>query len=322
MKRIKRLIVIMASILIVIGCNQKERLREIRKVEHVSLMDTWEKSVEQAPDLANMQKATILGVDIQENNQSIFQVNYNPQAYKAMFDSWSIFYPYKNEAVTDTEALYELIHRIQSAPLKESNKKIDQLHEMKSSISIAYNDSSQENPVPNQFLQLALFEDATGEKYVNIVGTDLVYEIPSTLVDELFHIQPFDYVLKIPTLVQMENVAHIYMHSDDKELMLSKKDDQWYIHDEKLSDQIITDIYTQLLSVSVVEEFSETDTEKNEQAEVSIVFYRTDDHPDVEINYYSFDDEYVRASVNGISNFLVNQKDILAIVERIKQYNK
>lgn len=324
MKKAKRWICSIVSILILIGCNQKEQLREIRKEEPISLMDTWKETVEQAEDLTSMRNATILGLDIQENNQSIFQINYHPQTYKARFDSWSIFHPYKNQAVTDTEVLYELFSHIQSAPLKESSKEIYQLYDTERSIYIAYNytdkDNSQGNP--DQLLKLNLFEDSTGENFVNIVGTDSVYDIPSNLVEELFHIRPFEYVLKIPILVQMEKVEHIYIHTDDGELTLSKKGEQWYLQDDRLDEQVIIDLYTQLLDISVDGEVVGTSTENNENAELTIVFYRTDEYPDVEIKYYPFDDEYVRSSVNGVSNFLVNNKDILRMVERIRQYNQ
>lgn len=320
----KKLKVFLLSIMIIIGfigCSSAGDSLNVEHEEGDSLVEKWSTSLETGNDLLDLQQKTILALDIQKDNESIFQVSYVPKPYKAAFNNWEIFQPYKNEAVVDTEELHRLLAYFETLPTEKSTQKLKQLKNTTESLFIAYDDQSdgfaKGDMTPNKSMTLHFLEDEESNVYINIDGTEFVYEVPSFLKDEFLDLQPFDYVLNIPTVVMIDEVENIEISTPEQEILVTKNDEQWEIEGQALSEQVLEGLYIKLLDVMVAGEVSDEYVVKKEIPELTIVFNRINDYPAVVEEYYVYDEDHLRVSVNGVSNFIVNKHEVLEIFKLI-----
>ena len=80
-----------------------------------------------------------------------------------------------------------------------------------------------------------------------------------------------------------------------------------------------TELYQALQSVMLDSEIEET-KDAAEKEVLTVTFHRnTEEAPEVNLKYYTYDDTYDSVEINGTERFLVKSEDVDALVKQIKK---
>jgi len=164
--------------------------------------------------------------------------------------------------------------------------------------------------------------DGQGSRYVAVKGyEDAVYKIPSALLDAVYGLNPFDYILKIPALINIDTVKSVEIQSGGKTYTMEPDEDRYKMNGKKAEKEDFTAVYQALLNVMLDSEIEEGSLPEGDREEKLRVVYKrnTDDAPEVELVYYPYDDTYDSVSINGRERFLVKAADVDALTEQIQK---
>lgn len=162
-------------------------------------------------------------------------------------------------------------------------------------------------------------EDGEGKVYAAVQGCEeQVYKLPAETVAAVFDLNPFDYILKIPVLFNIETLDSVEIVIDEKNYTMKKDGGSYLFGKKKVEKETFTTLYQALMNVYLDSDAEEG--KEDEQTEIlRMNFYRnTEDAPDVELVYRAFDDTYNSLSINGKERFLVKAEDVEALVKQIK----
>lgn len=267
---------------------------------------------------------------LQKDGEEVFQISYEPKEYKMAFDYWDILNPYEEAVTVDTEAMYDLYSNVASLNLKEPEELEEDIEtgiaDSKNSIIIEFVDTANDETARSSAeadsrIELVLGkEDGEGKTYAAIKGYDnQIYSLPSEVVDSIMSLNPFDYILKIPVLVNIDTLDCVKMTISDKEYLMSIEDGEYRFDGKTVKKEDFTTLYQALQSVLLQSEVDEKSQEDSQEI-LRMVFERNgEEMPDEELVYYSYDDDSYCLSINGTTRFLVGKEDVDELIKQIKK---
>lgn len=303
------------------------------QAESVSEMSTSTEKEE--PVLAEMQHPKFISDGIRrlvltKDGQELFYLSKEPEDYKMDFDYWEILNPYDEIATVNTETMYGLFDRLSQWDFSEgmsveagtdtgiessqTTMLINFVNTTDSDIALAAQD-------PDTTATLVIGnEDGAGNYYAAVQGfEDEVYQLPIGSVDSVFALEPFDYLLKIPALVNIETVSRVDITADGKEYQMSIDGNEYSLGKKKVEKDAFTTLYQALAGIIFDAEYEGSDAETGDEV-LSVTYVRnTEEAPKITITYSTYDDSNYSIAVNGTERFLVNIEDVDALIEQIKE---
>lgn len=254
--------------------------------------------------------------------EEIFCLSNEPENYKMYFDYWEILNPYDEIATVNTEAMYELFADVSSldftvpADIEEgTDTGIDDTGTWMSveyvNTYAPYGDSTATFLVGN--------EDGEGNRYVAVQGyEEEIYKLPTDKLYRIFALDPFDYILKIPALIDIGTLEEIEITAKDKTYTLKPDGEDFWFNGQKVAKDKFIALYQDLMSVYLDSEIEEEKDEAEKEEVLRIVFHRNmENAPEVELVYYSYDNTSDSIAINGKERFLVKKADVETLIDKI-----
>lgn len=293
--------------------------------------ETEEKTEEKKVELEKTEHPTITSDGIRKlvlkrDGEEIFCLSKEPADYKMEFDYWEILNPYDETATVNTETMYKLFDVLSGFDFSTTAEVPDGtdtgVEGSTTTMQIDYTESTDTFAEADKTVTLLLGnEDDLGNRYVAVAGYENeVYTIPSSTLEAIYNLNPFDYILKIPALVNIDTVESIDIKTKESSYTMKIKDGKYYMGDKEVEKETFTTLYQALLNVMLD---SNLDTPKadNEKEEVlRMVFHRsTKEAPEITLTYYTYDGNYDSVAVNGTERYLVKNADVNTLVQQIAE---
>lgn len=293
--------------------------------------ETEEKTEEKKVELEKTEHPTFTSDGIRKlvlnrDGEEIFSLSKEPADYKMEFDYWEILNPYDETATVNTETMYKLFDVLSGFDFSTTAEVPDGTDTgvagSTTTMQIDYTESTDTSAEADKTVTLLLGnEDDLGNRYVAVAGYENeVYTIPTSTLEAIYNLNPFDYILKIPALVNIDTVESIDIKTKESSYTMKIKDGKYYMGDKEVEKETFTTLYQALLNVMLD---SNLDTPKadNEKEEVlRMVFHRnTKEAPEITLTYYTYDGNYDSVAVNGTERYLVKNADVNTLVQQIAE---
>lgn len=254
---------------------------------------------------------------IVRDGETIMEISREPAEYKMDFDYWEITDPYDETVTLDTEAMYSLFDNISGMYFsKTASVEESEIKETDTWIEVDYAKESEET----EHTARILIENTDNEdSYYVAYGDepDKVYHADAEKLDSILDSNPFDYILKIPALVNIETVESVEMAIGNDQFVMSAEDQKYYFGGKKVKKEAYIELYQALLTVFLD---SETAGEENEEPLLKVVFHRNmEEAPEICLEYASCGQDMASLSVNGEKRFLVKKGEVQALIGQIKK---
>lgn len=263
---------------------------------------------------------------LKRDGEEIFCLSKEPADYKMEFDYWEILNPYDETATVNTETMYKLFNVISgfdfstTADVPEGTD--TGVAGSTTTMQIDYTDNTDTSADADKTMTLLLGnEDDLGNRYVAIEGYENeVYKIPTSTLEAIYALNPFDYILKIPALVNIETVESIDIKTKEFSYTMKIKDGKYYIGDKDVEKETFTTLYQALLNVMLDSNLDTPKAENEKEQVLNVVFHRTTkEAPEITLTYYTYDGNYDSAAVNGKERYLVKTSDVNNLIAQIKE---
>lgn len=336
-------IVIVALLVIgiysVCGCKMtpQENVEELQIKAPKNHLVSWKEELSRDNEYTTWNSSAVRGVEIRKSGDIVFAASYEPREGKDTFDYWDISEPYQSMVSVNTEELYRLFDSIfqigwdavnnigiAEAGIKDSD----------TSIFIAYNreqksgEKGPENPTAARTILIGN-TDGQGNYYAALEGSEEVARVDQDLVDSILNVNPFQYVLKLPALINMNTVEKVQILSSGKHFSMENNNGTWKVNGKSVEKETFQSFYGKLLDIMISGEIDGEATRnkktvnnedsmggKERQPMLTLQFIRNiEEASDVEITYYEYDQQSMSVSVNGQEFFLV-EKDIVCNLMR------
>ena len=152
---------------------------------------------------------------LNRDGEEIFSLSKEPADYKMEFDYWEILNPYDETATVNTETMYKLFDVLSGFDFSTTAEVPDGTDTgvagSTTTMQIDYTESTDTSAEADKTVTLLLGnEDDLGNRYVAVAGYENeVYTIPTSTLEAIYNLNPFDYILKIPALVNIDTVESI-----------------------------------------------------------------------------------------------------------------
>ena len=157
--------------------------------------------------------------------KEIFRITREPADYKMEFDYWEILNPYNEIATVNTETMYTLFDTLSqfdfTTPAETEEGTDPGVAGSTTIMQIDFvnttdQDVAKATQEPDSTMRLLVGnEDDLGNRYVAIEGyEDTVYKVSSSILDAVYELDPFDYILKIPALVNIDTVESVEIQAE------------------------------------------------------------------------------------------------------------
>ena len=324
-------VIICLVILIITGCDGKREENDVRSPSQGG-EQTAEKKLRQeaAPQFI---PNGIRSVSLKKDGQEFLHISKEPAEYKMSFDYWEILNPYDENAVMNTEVMFEMFEELCSlsftnaAPIEEGTDTGIQDSDM--GITIEYVDTTDDsyaksvNPADTEAEIILGKEDGNGGRYAAITGNEEeVFILPEDTLQMIYAKKPFDYILKIPVLISADTVEAVEISADGEkyEIEVDAAKDSYRFGKKRVKKEEFTALYQAISGIKLVSETDQEESSRKEEPRLSVIYRRnTEDAPDVCVSYYPFDEEFVSAEIDGKERFLVSKEEIEAVMEQIKK---
>ena len=151
-------------------------------------------------------------------------------------------------------------------------------------------------------------QNEEGDYYVEAAGK--VWMIHADTAEELFAVNPYDYILKVVSVVSIETVSKVEIEfPENRHTMQTGKDG--FMFDARVVDsKTFYELYTEIMSIFIEKELPEKDTDGiGRELLLTVTYHRnTKEAPKIIQRYYAYDNTYAIAQVNGTEIFLVSRE--------------
>ena len=159
--------------------------------------------------------------------------------------------------------------------------------------------------------------DENGDYYATVKGYEhAVYLLSNSLLE----LKPFNLILKIPALVNIDTLESADMTVGKKTYTMKLDGEKYKFNKKSVKKEKFTELYQALQSVMLDSEIGETKSAEEKEEVLSVTFHRnTEEAPEITLKYYTYDDIYDSLEINGTERFLVKAEDVDALVKQIKK---
>ena len=271
-------------------------------------------------------------VVLTKDGEEIFHLSKEPADYKMDFDYWEILNPYDEAMTVNTEEMYGLFDILCQMNLQtptEVEAGIDTgIEDSNTSIFLEFVDTQDEEKAKS-----TLYADAKaeiilgnevgdGNRFAAVKGFEnQVYKLPTALLEGVYGLNPYDYILKIPVLVNIETVESIELSVSDKTYKMSvdAQKQAYQLGKKKVEKEAFTTLYQALSSVMLAGEPEKDMLEEKNQALLTVLYNRNQDTaPQISVSYYEYNDTYALVKINDTQKFLVKKADVENLIKQIQ----
>jgi len=273
-------------------------------------------------------------VSINKQDREVMHIVYNPQEYEASFEHWKMKVPYGDEVVVDTEEALKIYQQLvmmdmqmEVAPDGVKEDFEDPLGKIKINFCQTTEEerasavigqetdktiSSSYQMTPDSTATLLIGgNDGQGNYYVGYEGDkSTIFLLDEAMVNVILDINPFNYILKISAIANKETMKSITIKMDGQTHKLSEA---------QLEEQVYRTLYTDILSVFVIEEIPDVGKVGKETILRIECKRNVKGAPDLHISYHPWDDEKYAVTVNKGTYFLVNSADVDELKAKITE---
>ncbi|MBR6396429.1 MAG: hypothetical protein IKS09_05620, partial [Lachnospiraceae bacterium] len=164
--------------------------------------------------------------------------------------------------------------------------------------------------------------------YVNLEGTSAVYYMKAETVTKMKELTPYDYVSKLPGLVNIQQVDNVTIEyqgkthvmklirtetekENDKGEKETEEETKYYFDNKEVTKDKFNEVYTPIIGVRSDGLVDPENVKENEEPVIKITYDRSSEGLDrVVSEIYNYNDNFGRISVNGLSYFRINVRDI------------
>lgn len=278
-----------------------------------------------AEELPSVTSESIRSLTLVEDGEEIFRISNEPQKYKMYFDYWEVLNPYQESNTVDTEAMYELFSSILGLNFGEAAEIAEGLEtglaDSDTYITLEYVSGTDETGCadPDSTLKI-LFGNETEEegRYAALEGSDAVYVLSEAAVESVFGLEPFDYLLKIPVLINIEYLESVEITVDENTYTMEKDGDKYRLEGKKVEKEEFTTMYQALMNVFLDSEI-EVNQEREREEVLRVKYNMKEEAPNAEVVFYTWDDAAsYTVEVNGTEQFLVAAEEVDALIALIQ----
>lgn len=323
-------------LLLLSGCTQKEantgKLTEGAKKEDMqgtvqreeNSLAKWEADL-QGGKAEEISAPAIRGLCVTLEGEPYFAVSYEPREYKNSFDCWAISVPYESMVSVDTEVMYDYFQMVADLELGSTENISRQqagIEEESPRIFVAYYEGQTDTGGQAQPDKGITFhfgkEDGKGNYYVEAAGE--IRTADKNAVEKLLALNPYDFVLKVVSVVSVETVSKVEIEADGKKYVMKAEKEEFTFDKKKVDSNAFYGLYTELMSIFIEKELPEEERgEDTGEALFTVIYHRNrEDAPQIVQEYYAYDKEYALARVNGTEFFLVDRDAIEELKGKIE----
>ncbi len=282
-------------------------------IEKNSFAD-WEACLEPG-EPGDLRADAIRGVTVIKDGQPYFAVSYEPRAYKNSFDCWAVSVPYQSMVAVDTEAMYNYFRLLAEAKLESAadvEREETGLDGSENTIYVAYfegqtNQGGQAEPDRGILYRFG-GQNEEGDYYVEAAGK--VWMIHADTAEKLFAVNPYDYILKVVSVVSIETVSKVEIEFPENRHTMQTGKDGFMFDAREVDSKTFYELYTEIMSIFIEKELPEKDTDGiGRELLLTVTYHRnTKEAPKIIQRYYAYDNTYAIAQVNGTEFFLVSRE--------------
>ena len=261
-----------------------------------------------------MSAYSIRRFSIVKDGEEVFQIKQEPADYKMDFDYWEITNPYDEIATVNTENMYEMFGVLAAFDLSNGVDVANTdtgLDNTKTYFTVDFvntvnDDTAKETQDADATATILIGNtDENGDYYACVKGyEEAVYLLSKESVNSLLELKPFNLILKIPALVNIDTL-------DSVDMSIGKK---------TVKKEKFTELYQALQSIMLDSEVEETKDAADKEEVLTVTFHRnTEEAPEITLKYFAYDDTYDSLEINGTERFLVKAEDVDALVKQIKK---
>ena len=296
--------------------------------EEENSLEGWEASLQLGvPE--ELTAESFRGVSVVKNKTPYFAVSYEPRAYKNSFDCWTISVPYQSMVTVDTEAVYEyfrILEDMELTPVDGMRREGAGIEDTSDSIFVAYYSGQTKEggqAEPDRGITFCFGnQDEKGNYYVEAGGK--VWSADKKAVEDLFAVNPYECILKVVSVVNLETVSSVTIAFGDKQYEMQTDGQTFRWNGETAGSTEFHELYTELMSIFIERELSREEMEKvngkDRELLMRVTYERNrEDAPRITQCYYAYDETYASVQVNGTEFFLVSRKVLRQVQERIEK---
>lgn len=275
----------------------------------------------------------IRSVSLKKDGKEFLHIANRPAKYKMSFDYWEILNPYDENVTVNTEVMFKMFETLCSLSFEtpvQIEEGIDTgIQSSDMGFSVEYVDTmddsmAQSTDEADTKAEVILGqEDGDGGRYAAVAGNEeQVYILPEAVLQIVYGGKPFDYILKIPVLISADTLKNIEIKTGGSqyEIQVDAAAESYKFGKKKVSKKEFASLYQAISGIMLVSETDGEKSEKKEEPELTVNFHRnTAEAPDIQVSYYSYDDEYDSVEINGREWFLVRNEDVKALIEQIEK---
>ncbi len=277
-----------------------------------------------------MSTYSIRRFSIVKDGEEVFQIKQEPADYKMDFDYWEITNPYDEIATVNTENMYEMFGVLVDFDLSNGVDAADadtgldktQTYFTVDFVNTVNDDNARETQDADATATILIGNtDDNGDYYACVKGyEDAVYLLSKESVNSLLELKPFNLILKIPALVNIDTLDSVDMTIGKKTYTMKLDGGDYKFGKKTVKKEKFTELYQALQSVMLDSEIEETKDAAEKEEVLTVTFHRnTEEAPEVNLKYYTYDDTYDSVEINGTERFLVKSEDVDALVKQIKK---
>ena len=151
-------------------------------------------------------------------------------------------------------------------------------------------------------------------------GEEAVYLLSKESVNSLLELKPFNLILKIPALVNIDTLDSVDISIGKKTYTMKLDGSDYKFGKKTVKKEKFTELYQALQSIMLDSEVEETKDAADKEEVLTVTFHRnTEEAPEVTLKYFAYDDTYDSLEINGTERFLVKAEDVDALVKQIKK---
>ena len=319
----------------------EDAAEESEAAEETTTGDAGDETADKAEDTAEttelknvehprMSTYSIRSFSIVKDGEEVFQIKQEPADYKMDFDYWEITNPYDEIATVNTENMYEMFGVLVDFDLSNGVDAADadtgldktQTYFTVDFVNTVNDDTARETQDADAAATILIGNtDYNGDYYACVKGyEDAVYLLPKESVNSLLELKPFNLLLKIPALVNIDTLDSVDMNIGKKTYTMKLDGGDYKFGKKTVKKEKFTELYQAIQSVMLDSEIEETKDAADKEEVLTVTFHRnTEEAPEVTLKYYTYDDTYDSVEINGTERFLVKAEDVDALVKQIKK---
>ncbi|MCI8627287.1 MAG: DUF4340 domain-containing protein [Lachnospiraceae bacterium] len=181
-------------------------------------------------------------------------------------------------------------------------------------------------------------KDESGNYYVQLDGTESVYQMAAETVDAMIDLKAYDYVSRLPGLVNISQVDRITIEygSTKHEMRLERHMEtttdsegeeteeeviQYFLEEKEVEKSDFSASYQKMIGVAIDGLVDDEIVAENSDVPVlTMTFDRTGAGlAPVVTQFYTYNENFNRISVDGISFFRVNIRDVESLIEMFEE---